>query len=245
MKQAIIMGASSGMGREVALLLLERGWKIGIAARRMEPLELIRQTAPDRVVARCIDVTDPLAGQQLHDLMDDMGHIDLYLHVSGVGKQNMQLTADIELQTVDTNALGFTRLVGVAFRWMASHGGGHIAVISSVAGTKGLGPAPSYSATKAFQNTYIEALEQLAHSRRLPIVFTDIRPGFVDTPLLSGSRFPMTMNARHTACLIVMAILAQKHVAVIDRRYAVLTFFWRLVPRWIWRRLRLVSDQTT
>ena len=77
---------------------------------------------------------------------------------------------------------------------MKTHGGGHIAVISSIAGVKGLAPAPSYSATKAFQNTYIQALEQLAYSQRLPIRFTDIRPGFVDTALIAGSGFPMKMK---------------------------------------------------
>jgi short-subunit dehydrogenase len=131
-------------------------------------------------------------------------------------------------------------MVGTAYRYMASHGGGHIAVISSIAGTKGLGPAPSYSATKALQNTYIQALEQLANTRKLNIRFTDIRPGFVDTALLSGTfRYPMLMRPEAVARDIVSSIHHHRHVRVIDVRYRILTFFWRLIPNCLWRRFRL------
>lgn len=146
MKRAIIVGASSGIGLEVARLLRQKGWTVGVAARRVE-----RLAAFD--VAAQIDVNDAEAGQRLVELAERLGGMDLYFHASGVGRQNRELQEDIELQTVETNGLGFTRMVGAAYRYMAGHGGGHIAVISSIAGTKGLGPAPAYSATKALQNT--------------------------------------------------------------------------------------------
>ena len=93
-------------------------------------------------------------------------------HASGIGKQNPNVDAEIELRTVNTNGMGFTRMIDAAFGYMVKHGGGHIAAITSVAGTKGLGMAPSYSAAKAFQNTYLQALEQLANMRKLHISFT-------------------------------------------------------------------------
>jgi short-subunit dehydrogenase len=131
-------------------------------------------------------------------------------------------------------------MVGTAFRYMAAHGGGHIAVISSIAGTKGLGPAPAYSATKALQNTYIEALEQLANARGLGIRFTDIRPGFVGTDLLNdGGRYPMLLKKEHVALDIVRSLEHRRHVRVIDRRWRVVTWLWRRIPRCVWRRLRL------
>ena len=123
---------------------------------------------------------------------------------------------------------------------MAEHGGGHIAVISSIAGTKGLGPAPSYSATKAMQNTYIEALEQLSNARRLNIRFTDIRPGFVDTDLLNdGNRYPLLLSKEKVARDIVRSIEKRRHVRVIDWRWRCITWFWRRIPRCLWRRLKL------
>lgn len=238
MKRAIVMGASSGLGFEVSRLLLAEGWQVGVAARRAARLEALGQQFPGQVQAMRIDVNDEGAAGQLLLLIEKVGGMDLYLHVSGIGKQNPVLDAGIEQQTVCTNALGFTRLVDAAFHYFAGHGGGHLAVISSIAGTKGLGVAPSYSATKAFQNVYIDALEQQAALRRLPIRFTDIRPGFVDTDLLSGSaRYPMLMDRHFVARRIVKAIRRQARVKVIDRRYALLVLGWRLIPRWLWRRL--------
>lgn len=239
--KAIIVGASSGIGLEVAKLLLADGWHIGIAARREEALLELKKTAPERVEVMAIDITHPDAGERLLTLVRQLGGMDLYFHSSGIGKQNRTLEPDIELQTMDTNAIGFTRMIGTAYRYFAEQGKGHIAAITSIAGTKGLGPAPAYSATKALQATYLQALEQQARQRGLyDIHFTDIRPGFVDTALLSGSfRYPMMLRPESVARDIVSSIRKRRHVRVIDTRYRVLTFFWRLVPNFIWRRLRL------
>ena len=235
MRRAIVVGASSGIGREVALLLKEKGWTVGVAARRMDLLA-------DFEYAAQVDVTSEQAGQQLLELVERVGGMDLYFHASGIGKQNPELQEDIELRTVETNAVGFTRMVGTAYRYLASHGGGHIAVISSIAGTKGLGPAPSYSATKALQNTYIQALEQLANTRKLNIRFTDIRPGFVGTDLLNdGNRYPLLLNKVSVAKDIVRSIERRRHVRIVDWRWQLITAFWRRIPRCIWRRLPLTK----
>ena len=233
MKKAIVIGASSGIGREVALLLKERGWTVGVAARRLDKLA-------DFELAAQIDVTAQDAGRQLLELVNRVGGMDLYFHASGIGHQNRELHEDIELQTVETNGLGFTRMVGTAYRYMSEHGGGHIAVISSIAGTKGLGPAPSYSATKALQNTYIEALEQLANARKLNIRFTDIRPGFVATDLLNdGNHYPLLLKKECVARDIVRSIERRRHVRVIDWRWRIITWVWRRIPRCLWRKLKL------
>ena len=157
--------------------------------------------------------------------------------LSGAGSQTPQLALAIDLQTVAPNAAGFTHMVTAAFRYFESVGGGHIAVVSSIAGTRGLGAAPAYSATKRFQNTYIEALQQQARMRRLPIRFTDVRPGFVRTDLLGQGHYPCQMSPRQVACSIVRAVSRRREVVVIDWRYAVVTFLWRLIPRWIWVRI--------
>lgn len=239
-KNAIVVGASSGIGREVAKLLLAEGWHIGIAARREELLQDLKAEAPERIETMSIDVTKPDAGERLQTLISRLGGIDLYFHASGIGKQNRTLEESIELDTMETNAVGFTRMIGAAYRYFAQQGKGHIAAITSIAGTKGLGPAPAYSATKAMQATYLQALEQQARQRGVDIRFTDIRPGFVDTALLSGTfKYPMMMKPEAVARDIVSSINAKRHVRVIDGRYRVMTFFWRLIPNWIWRRMKL------
>lgn len=249
MKTAIVIGGSSGIGQEVARLLLKKGWRLGVAARREERLLDFQKEAPDRIEVMTLDVTKPDAPDRLRQLIERLGGIDLFFYASGIGWQNPMLTEDIELKTVETNALGFTRMIGEAYRYFAQKGMGHIAAISSIAGTKGLGPAPSYSATKALQSTYLQALEQQARGRGLHIAFTDIRPGFVDTDLLKGDyKYPLMLKPKNVASEIVRAINRRKHVLVIDWRYRIITALWRIMPRFIWQRLPIYdykkSEQT-
>lgn len=235
MGNAIVIGASSGIGREVAKLLIAEGWTVGVAARRVELLQTLGAAAVEP-----IDVTTETATEHLRRLINKTGGMDLFFYASGIGKQNRELKEDVELATVQTNGLGFTRMIGEAYRYFAEQGQGHIAAITSIAGTKGLGPAPSYSATKAMQIVYLQALEQQAHARGLEIRFTDIRPGFVDTALLSGDfKYPMMLRPDRVAKDIVSAIKGRKHIRVVDWKYRLLTALWRRIPRWVWRRLRL------
>jgi short-subunit dehydrogenase len=239
-KRAVVIGASSGLGREVTLLLLKDGWRVGIGARREERLMQIKREWGEQVEVAQIDVTTEEAVEGLHMLIARLGGMNLYFHASGIGKQNPELTPEVEVSTMHTNATGFTRMVGAAFRYFAQQGHGHIAAITSVAGTKGLGQAPAYSATKALQNTYLQALEQLSNKRQLHIRFTDIRPGFVDTELLSGTHhYPMMLHPEQVAKAIVKAICQQRHIVVIDWRWHLLTMLWRRIPRWLWRRMKI------
>lgn len=237
MKRAIIIGATSGIGQEVAHLLVQQGWYIGIAGRRENTLQNMQQAYPGQIEIQCLDVTKEDAVLHLNELISRLGGMDLFFLSSGVGYQNRNLEPEIELHTARTNVEGFTRMITAAFDYFKKTDGGHIAVISSIAGTKGLGVAPAYSATKRFQNTYIDALAQLSRMQHLNIRFTDIRPGFVATDLLRNGKYPMLMSADKVARHIVRALKRRKRVAIIDRRYRLLVFFWRMIPRWLWERL--------
>lgn len=243
MKRAIIIGATSGIGKEVAKGLLLQGWKIGVAGRRKTALDAFRTIAPDNIEVETLDVTQEDATERLHSLIKKLGGMDLFLLSSGVGHQNMELNADIELNTARTNVDGFIRMVTAAFQYFRQQGNGHLAVISSIAGTKGLGVAPAYSATKRFQNTYIDALEQLSYLQKLHIRFTDIRPGFVATDLLNdGKHYPLLMDAAEVGRHISWSLKRKQRVAVIDWRYRILVFFWKMIPRWMWKRLPVKTN---
>lgn len=240
-KSIVIMGATSGIGREVAEMLARRGWKVGACGRRSELLESLRAQYPQNVLIMTADVNAYDTAERLAAFASRL-NAGVYLHCSGIGWQNTQLDAEKELATLRTNGEGFARCVGAVFR-LFSATGGHIAVVSSIAGTKGLGPAPAYSATKRFQNTYIDALEQLAWQRHLGITFTDIRPGFVATDLIGGGKgYPMVMKKEKVAAAIVKAVERKRRVAVIDWRYAALVVLWRLMPRFLWKRLPIVHN---
>ena len=237
-KKVIIIGATSGIGREVALIYIAQGWKVGVAGRRKAELESLRAEYPEQVYAQTLDVTQEDAPEKLHALIEQVGGMDVFLLSSGIGKQNPTLETGLELTTAATNVEGFIRMTNAAYHYFEQQGHGHLAVISSIAGTKGLGAAPAYSATKGFQNIYMDALDQLARMKKLNIQFTDIRPGFVATPLLNNQKkYPMLMEAPIVALDIVSAIEKKKRVAIIDWKFRLLVGFWRLIPKWIWLRL--------
>ena len=237
-KKVIIIGATSGIGREVALIYIAQGWKVGVAGRRKAELESLRAEYPEQVYAQTLDVTQEDAPEKLHALIEQVGGMDVFLLSSGIGKQNPTLETGLELATAATNVEGFIRMTNAAFHYFEQQGHGHLAVISSIAGTKGLGAAPAYSATKGFQNIYMDALDQLARMKKLSIQFTDIRPGFVATPLLNNQKkYPMLMEAPIVALDIVSAIEKKKRVAIIDWKFRIVVGFWRLIQKWLWLRL--------
>ena len=227
---------------EVARVLASKGWLVGIAGRRQELLQQLQRKHLNIVATERIDVTSSDAAEHLLTLIGKTGGMDLYFHSSGIGYQNEELDVERELSTVNTNALGMTRMVDAAFHYFAEHTEhkGHIAVISSIARTKGLGAAPAYSATKRYTSHYLEALTQLCSIRNLRnISITDIRPGFVSTPLISGSNYPMQLRADKVAVKIVRSIEHRRSVVTIDWRYRLLVFCWRLIPRWLWVRMKI------
>lgn len=250
-KRAVVVGATSGIGQAVAQELARRGWLVGVAGRRTERLEELKEKQPGIVAWEAIDVCSEDAPSHLQSLIQSLGGMDLYFHSSGIGFQNTSLDADKELATIHTNAMGATRMLIEAFHYFEQHAEekGQIACISSIAGTKGLGAAPAYSATKRYLNTYLESLSQLAHIRGLKnLCITDIRPGFVQTALLNdGLYYPLQMKVEKVAKEVVDKIEKRKSIVTVDWRYRILVFFWRLIPRWLWVRLRIASrkDKTT
>lgn len=238
MKRIIIIGATSGIGLELTKIYINKGWKVGIAGRRESLLASIKNEYPNQVEYEVIDISLTNAPFLLEKLITCLGGMDLYFHSSGVGFQNPKLDTKIELDTIQTNVLGFTQMVNRAYHYFKERKKGHIAIISSIAGTKGLGVAPAYSATKRFQNTYIDALEQLSYLEKIDLQFTDIKPGFVQTNLLKGGgKYPLLMQPEKVALIISKALDSKKRKLIIDWKYQILVFFWKLIPSSIWKRL--------
>ena len=272
-KKIVIMGATSGVGKMLAVRFLQDGFIVGAAGRRAELLEELKNQAGiiactnttesaaccmSRCFTKVIDINKDTAVGDLKDLISEMGGMDIYCHVSGIGFYNPELEEGRELSTVQTNCLGFSKMIGEAFRYFAlrrkaARGGAvvrdtdnkavspeyfQIAAVSSIAGTKGIGVAAAYSASKRFQSNYLQSLSQLSRMRGLGIHITDIRPGFMKTALLKH-KYPMTMKPEYAVPLIYRTIRSHRRARVIDWRYAVLVFLWRIMPRCLWERLRV------
>lgn len=239
--RVIIMGASSGIGFKVAEMLASRGVHVGLAARRTEVCEQLRSRYPDRVKVASIDVTQSDAPDRMGKIIKQLGGMDIYLHVSGIGYENLALDPEKEVDVLQTNACGLARMTSAAYRYFRNNGiRGHIAGITSVAATNGIGRLSAYSASKACARTYLTALDQLAHGEKSGITITDIRPGWTDTPLLvPGLKYPLEMDVDYVARRVIRAIVRKERVCVIDWRWNIVVGLWRLIPNALWVRMPL------
>ena len=217
MKKVIIMGASSGIGLHCAEALASRGVKVGVAARHTAPLEALKERYPDFVEYMSIDVTKTDAVRRLEDLISLTGGMDIYFHVSGIGYENPELDPEMETAIFETNTVGFVRCISGAWRWMRRNGvRGQIAAVTSV------------------------AVEQLSRNTGAGIRFTDILPGWTDTPLLRpGDRYPLEMTLDYAVPRIIEAIVRKRRVAVIDWRWNIVVGLWRMIPDCLYVRMNL------
>lgn len=241
MKKIVIVGASSGIGYALAETLASRGVRVGLAARHTTNLRKLKDQYPDTVEYESIDITHHDGGAKLNELIEKLGGMDIYIHVAGVLDENPELDPEREVAVVNTNACGFARMVSSAYRYFKDKGmKGQIAAITSVAGTKGIGSLAAYSASKKFDQCYLVALEQLAHEEGVDVAFTDIRPGWVRTPLVSADKkYPMEMTVEYVLPYILKAIVKKERVAVVDWRWSALVAGWRTIPNAVWTRMKV------
>ncbi|MCH5232226.1 MAG: SDR family NAD(P)-dependent oxidoreductase [Muribaculaceae bacterium] len=239
MKKVVIMGASSGMGYGVAEALASRGVKVGVAARHIASLKALKEKYPEFVEYAKIDITKPEAVNQLSDLIEEIGGMDIYFHVAGIYDENLYQDPEQDVAVVNTNCGGFARMISAAYRYFrVNKKKGQIAAITSVAGTKGIGRLAAYSSSKKFGQWYLDAIEQVAHAEKSGITITDIRPGWVRTPLENPDRnYPMNMTVDYVVPKIIKAIVRKYRVAVVDWRWNIFTGVWRSIPNAVWTRM--------
>ena len=237
-RTAVIIGASSGIGEALAHQLNREGWRLGLLARRLDRLEALRQTlAPDTVVRR-IDVTHDDAAAILDEVLDELGGVDLIIISAGAGHNNRDLNVELDVDTVTVNVLGFMKTAQVAVRHFLRRGRGHLVGISSIAALRGNGAGAAYAASKAFQSVYLDGLRDLARQSGLPIVVTEVQPGFVDTAMMKPerpyrrvARWLLVSSPAVAAQQIMRAIRKRAKHAYITRRYALVASLLKLLPR--------------
>lgn len=231
----------------MAAQLVKAGHKVGIAGRRSELLnsfvEEYKGVAAEPIEQQVVDVTSPSAPASLDELIGRMGGMDVLLHVAGAGFENPALEEGKERHITEVNSVGFVTIIDHAYHWFRTHGGrGHIAAVTSIAGTKGMGLAPAYSATKRLQTTYLSALAQHARMDGVRLYITDIRPGYAQTDILTpGKKYPMVLTPEKVARKAIDAINHRRRICTIDWRFRLLVAGWSLIPRPLWERLTFVK----
>ena len=237
MKKAIVIGATSGIGNELAQILVKNGYKVGITGRRLAELERLKKRNPEHFTVSSFDCTKENNSKKLNDLVDQIGGLDLLILSSGTGNLNESLDFEIENKTNLLNVNAFTEIVDWTFNYFKKQGNGHLVAISSIAGIRGSRIAPAYNASKAYQINYLEGLRQKATKVKMPIYVTDIRPGFVDTDMAKGDGQFWVATKEKASRQIVGIIQRKKEIGYVTKRWWVIAKLLWLVPNVIYKRM--------
>lgn len=237
MKRILLIGASSGIGKEMALLYAAKGHTVGITGRRQALLEDIRSQFPQNIFTACFDVNAADNVSSMHRLIEQLGGIDVLIYNAGFGDPSTGYNTETEVATTKTNVLGCVELVGSAFTYFLQKGSGQLAITSSVAALRGNSWAPAYSASKAFASNFAEGLNIKARRLKKKIVVTDIRPGFIDTAMAKGNGRFWVASPKKAATQMVAAIEKKKRVAYITRRWWLVAQVMKWIPFWLYRRI--------
>jgi short-subunit dehydrogenase len=238
MKRAIVIGASSGIGKELAVVLSQNGFAIGLMARRFELLEELRSSLLNPTFSRRADISESSDAMAiLENLIEEMGGIDLIIISSGTGFINPDLNWTMEKKTLDVNVSGFTAMANVAFRHFVQAGRGHLVGISSIQAIRGNGVAPAYGASKAFMSNYLEGLRVRARKAGLPILVSDIQPGFVDTAMAQGPGLFWVASPQKAARQIYKAIQRKAEHAYVTKRWSVIGWLLKVLPDFLYAKL--------
>ena len=237
MKKGIVIGATSGIGNELAKILVENNYKVGITGRRTELLEKLKNQNPNFLV-KTFDITEcKNTIEKLEELTEELGGLDLLIISSGTGDLNEKLDFETEKRTISTNVLGFTCVADWTFNYFERLKSGHLVAISSIGGLRGNRQAPSYNATKAYQINYLEALRQKATKLKVPIYVTDIRPGFVDTDMAKDGNKFWVSTVDKAARQIFNSIQNKRKVVYITKRWRLFALLLKHLPRAIYDRM--------
>lgn len=231
MKKAIIIGASSGIGKELAIVLAKEGYTLGLAARRVNLLEDLKNELGGQVIIKRIDVSKPEeASELLMELIEDMGGMDLLVICSGVGHINHDLEWKYESETIDVNVKGFTALADAGLKYFLKKGEGHLTAISSIAALRGSGTCPAYNASKAYMSNYLEGLSCKAAASGRRIVITDIKPGFVDTAMAQGDGLIWVAPPEKAAKQIWNIIKHRRAKGYVTKRWGLIALLFKIMP---------------
>ncbi len=235
--KAIIIGATSGIGRELAKLLSDEGYTVGISGRRTALLESLQAELPGECFVSEMDLVDVQQSvEALNELIEKMKGVDLIVINSGTGSIDPDYPLQNDLDTIAVNVTGFTAMANVAYHYFSEQGSGHIVGISSIAGVRG-GPIASYNASKAYVSSYLEGLACRVYGQGTSIAITDVRPGFVDTAMAQGEGIFWRAPVEKAASQILDAIKDKKRVVYITKRWRLIAWILKAAPHQLYRKL--------
>ena len=234
----VIIGASSGIGKALFEKYSNENNRIGIIGRRAHLLDELYQKNPFKTIPAQADITNiEEIKQVINTLKEALGRIDLAIVCAGIGDINATLDYAVEHPIINTNVVGWTFVIDTLYNIFEQQSHGHLVAISSIGGLRGEPMAPAYSATKAYQINYMEALNKKAFKNGRQIIVTDIRPGLVDTAMAKGEGLFWVMPVEKVAGQIITVISKQKSKAYVTKRWHILAIINKCLPYHLYKKI--------
>lgn len=237
MQKAIIIGATSGIGKALAELLIANNYKVGITGIEQNILEKLRNSNSKNLEIKYLDCKKDSTSERVTELVETLGGLDLLIFSAGIGNLNKDLGFKVENEANKLNVLAFTEIADWSYRFFEKQGNGHFVAISSMAGLFGYRVAPAYHAAKSYQINYLEGLRQKVHKSGSPICVTDIRSGFVDTAMSKRKGGFWVVTKEKVASQIFALIKKRKGIGYCSKRWRIVAIILKLLPSWI--RIRM------
>ncbi len=234
----IVIGATSGIGKALFEKYVKEENRLGIIGRRTQLLDELKHQYPSKTHTATADITkQDEVEQAISSLQKKLGSIDLAFVCSGMGDLNPSLDYNVERPTIDTNVIGWTFVVDMLYNLFEQRGHGHLVAITSAGGLRGEPMAPAYSATKAYQINYMEALRKKAYKAGGKITVTDVRPGLVDTAMAKGEGLFWVMPVEKVARQIYTAIRNKNSKIYVTKRWHLLAAINKNLPFKLYKRM--------
>ena len=235
--KAIIIGATSGIGRELARQMSNDGYIVGVTGRRSSLLDSLGAELPGKYFKSTMDLANISESVRIfEELLKQMEGVDIVVINSGTGSIDPKFPLSDELETIAVNVTGFTAIANVAYRYFAAKSEGHIVGISSVAAIRG-GPVAAYNASKAYVSNYLEGLSCRSHSQGNNVFITDIRPGFVDTAMAKGDGIFWMASVEKAVTQIFYAIQKKRRITYITKRWWFIGLLLSWLPFGLYRKI--------
>ena len=185
-----ITGASSGIGEATARKFSKEGWKVIVSARRVELLEKL--SSDENIFSYPLDVTDQIQTKQVFEkIINDHKQIDLCIFSSGTYERKSEKELDVQniRHVIEVNFLGVINCVSAVEKYYKDKNNGHIAIVSSPVGYRGLPKSSGYTPSKAALNNFTQGI--YFDFKKFNVKVSLITPGFIKTALTDKNDFKM------------------------------------------------------
>ena len=232
-----ITGASSGIGKSLALKFAQEGWKVAISARRENLLDEISKSN-ENIVAFPLDVTDNEKCKSVFSqVKEKLGEVDISLFCTGIHDPKSEKTLNLEKvrKIMEVNFFGTVNSINAVYEYYKNKKSGQISIVSSVAGYRGLPAAGAYCASKSALSSFAESL--YFDLKRSNVRVSLVSPGFIKTPMTDQNDFPMPMikSAEYAADKIFSGLLKKKGFEIhFPKTFTFLMKIIQILPNWLY-----------